>query len=57
MYLKIVSWNVRGINDVSKRMRVRNLLKQWKADLARLHEAKSEYVSKGLLRNMWKPSC
>ena len=33
MNLKIVPWNVRGLNDGSKSLRVRNLIKHWKADL------------------------
>jgi hypothetical protein len=30
---KILSWNVRGLNEGDKRLRVRNLLRQWKADI------------------------
>ena len=40
MNLKLLSWNVRGLNDFSKRLRVKNLHKQWKADLVCLQEMK-----------------
>lgn len=34
--MKIVSWDVRGLNDRSKRLMVRHLLEQWEADLVLL---------------------
>jgi hypothetical protein len=33
MNLKIMSWNVKGLNDKDKRLRMRNLFKLWKADV------------------------
>jgi exonuclease III len=30
---KILSWNVRGLNEGQKRLRVRNLLQDWKVDI------------------------
>ena len=33
MNTTIVSWNVGGLNDRSKRIQVRNLLHRWKADI------------------------
>ena len=33
MTLKILFWNVRGLNDVEKRIRVKGMLKEWKADI------------------------
>jgi hypothetical protein len=30
---KNLSWNVRGLNEGSKHLRVRNLLRQWKVDI------------------------
>jgi hypothetical protein len=30
---KIISWNVKGLNEGDKRMRVRNLLRHWKVDI------------------------
>ena len=51
--MKIVSWNVRGLNDGSKRLMVRHLLKQWKADLVCLQETKLQSLSRGLIRSLW----
>ena len=33
MNLKIISWNVRGLNDSRKRLIVKNLLREWKCDV------------------------
>ena len=33
MNLKILSWNVRGLNDRRKRSIVKNLLRGWKCDV------------------------
>ena len=33
MNLKILSWNVRGLNDRRKRSTVKNLLHGWKCDV------------------------
>jgi exonuclease III len=40
MKTKIVLWNVRGLNDKEKRLRIRGLHKDWKADIVYLQEAK-----------------
>ena len=33
MNLRIVSWNVRGLNEQDKKLRVRNLIRKWRADI------------------------
>jgi endonuclease/exonuclease/phosphatase family metal-dependent hydrolase len=40
---KILSWNVRGLNEGGKRLKVRNLIRQWKADIICLQETKLEF--------------
>ena len=40
MNLKILSWNVRGLNDCRKRSIVKNLLREWKYDVICLQETK-----------------
>jgi hypothetical protein len=30
---RIISWNVRGLNEGDKCLRVRNMLRHWKADI------------------------
>jgi exonuclease III len=52
MKSKILSWNVRGLNEMNKRLRVRNLLKEWKADIVCLQETKLEVVSRGVVRSL-----
>ena len=36
MKLKLVSWNVRGLNDPKKREVLKNWLRQWKMDVVHL---------------------
>ena len=38
MNLKIISWNVRGLNDSRKRLIVKNLLREWKCDVGEFVE-------------------
>ena len=33
MNVKIISWNVKGMNELDKRLQIKNLLKGWKADV------------------------
>jgi len=33
MKLKILTWNVRGLNERDKRLRILNLFREWKADI------------------------
>jgi hypothetical protein len=49
---KIISWNATGLNDKEKRMGIRELLREWKANIVYLQETKMEgwkrlYLSKG----------
>uniref|UniRef100_A0A2N9J9F5 Reverse transcriptase domain-containing protein n=1 Tax=Fagus sylvatica TaxID=28930 RepID=A0A2N9J9F5_FAGSY len=53
MSIRLVSWNVRGLNEGSKRLTVRNLLRQWKADLVCLQETKLQSMSRSLIRSLW----
>jgi hypothetical protein len=51
--LKIISWNVRGINDAGKRDSISNLLKSWKPNVVCLQETKTENISVGTIRSLW----
>jgi exonuclease III len=53
MNLKIVTWNVRGLNDREKRLQVKNLIKMWKADVICLQETKLELISRSLVKSLW----
>jgi exonuclease III len=50
---KILSWNVRGLNDRDKCMRISNLLRQWKVDIVCFQETKMENPSNGFVQNLW----
>jgi len=47
---KLLSWNVRGLNECDKRMRVKNLLRQWKANIICLQESKLELISSSVVQ-------
>ena len=50
---KIVSWNVRGLNEVEKRLQVRRLLREWKADIVCLQETKLKMINRRTIRSLW----
>ena len=49
MNLKIISWNVRGLNDRDKRLRVRNLVRKWGPDVICLQETKMELITRAVI--------
>ena len=53
MNLKLLSWNVRGLNEVDKRLQIRNLLRSWMADIVCLQETKLEWITRGIVRSLW----
>ena len=53
MNLRIVSWNVRGLNEQDKRLRVRNLIRKWRADIVCLQETKMELINRGTICSLW----
>ena len=42
MKVKILSWNVRGVNDPDKRKLIKNFLRTHRVDLVCLQETKSK---------------
>ncbi|KAG6669188.1 hypothetical protein CIPAW_01G225900 [Carya illinoinensis] len=50
---KIVSWNVRGLNEYNKRSRIKNLLREWRADIVCLQETKLKLVTQKIVRSVW----
>ena len=52
MTLKLLSWNVRGLNEIDKRLQVRNLLRSWKVDIVCLQETKLEWITRGMVRSI-----
>ena len=55
MNLKIVSWNVRGLNEQDKQLRVRNMIRKWKADIVCLQETKLELINRGVIQGLNRP--
>ena len=62
--IKILAWNVKGANDVSKRKLIKMFLKTQKADMVCIQETKYKSCSKGLARSLvpssfvdWVASC
>ena len=53
MNLKIISWNVRGLNEKEKRLKVCNFLRSWRADIVCLQDTKLEWVTRGIVRSIW----
>jgi exonuclease III len=45
MKLKILSWNVRGINEPDKSLRIKGLIREWKVDLVCLMETKMKVIT------------
>ena len=52
MTLKIVSWNVRGVNDSSKRKIIKALLRSRRLDLFCLQETKMCSMSSGAIKTL-----
>ena len=53
MNLKILSWNVRGLNDCQKRLIVKNLLREWKCDVICLQETELSSIDRQMVGNLW----
>ena len=53
LMFRLLSWNVRGINDLRKRDVLKNYLRTWKCDLICLQETKLEDVSLSVIRSLW----
>ena len=50
---KILSWNVRGLNEGKKRSRVRRLLRQWKVDIVCFQETKLDMITPSVVQSLW----
>ena len=52
MKIKILSWNVRGVNDRNKRSLIKALIRSQKVDLVCLQETKMSQMSLGVVRSL-----
>jgi hypothetical protein len=53
MKLRLISWNVRGLNSSQKRELVKYWLRNWKCDAVCLQETKLEKIDLQLVRSLW----
>jgi hypothetical protein len=53
---KILSWNIRGLNEGNKRLKVKKFLSLWKVDIVCLQESKLELITTGLVQSLWRCS-
>jgi exonuclease III len=53
MKLKLLSWNVRGLNDPKKRVVLKNWLRKWKVDVVCLQETKLDKVDGRVIHSIW----
>ncbi len=44
---------MRGLNDREKRLKIKNLIKLWRADVICLQETKMEVLSRSLVKSLW----
>ena len=52
MKLKLLSWNVRGANDSSKRKLIKSFVRSQKVDLMCIQETKIQLMSEGVVRSL-----
>ncbi|XP_019266372.1 PREDICTED: uncharacterized protein LOC109243827 [Nicotiana attenuata] len=53
MNLKIISWNVRGLNDKGKRNIIKSLIQEWRADIYCFQETKLEGNVYMFVKEIW----
>jgi exonuclease III len=50
---RILSWNVRGLNKMSKHLRISNLLRDWKVDIICFQGTKVHGMASSFVRSLW----
>jgi exonuclease III len=54
MNYNILTWNVKGLNEDRKRLKIRNLLSKWKVDIACFQETKLQMIFNQLVQSLWR---
>ena len=57
MNLRILSWNIWGLNNPKKRERVKFWLRQWKCDIVCFQETKLESLDRRIICSLWGNPC
>ena len=52
MNLKLLSWNVRGANDINKRRIIKSVVRKQKVDLLCSRETKIQLMTEGLVKSL-----
>jgi exonuclease III len=52
MSVQILTWNVRGLNDPGKRLRIKHMLTIWKPNIICFQETKLELITKAFVRSL-----
>ncbi|KAG6637403.1 hypothetical protein CIPAW_11G176300 [Carya illinoinensis] len=53
MQPKIISWNVRGLNDRNKCLHIKSLLRLWKGDVVCFQETKLWCINRSIICSLW----
>ena len=53
MSLRLLSWNVRGLNNPQKQEVCKNLLKEWKCDIVFFQKTKLSSLNSFVVRSLW----
>ena len=51
--MRVLSWNVRGLNNPQKQEVCKNLLKKWKCDIVCFQETKLSSLNSLVVRSLW----
>lgn len=51
---KILSWNVRGLNDHKKRTIIKGCINRWKPSVICIQETKMESINEKIIGSIWK---
>ena len=54
MNLKLLTWKLKGLNDREKRLHIKNMIKEWQADIIYLQETKMELITTQIVRSLWR---
>jgi exonuclease III len=53
MHMRIISWNIRGMNNKEKRLQIKNSLKMWNDEVICFQETNMEHIRKAEVRTLW----